>query len=92
MTPDCRCPKSISGSWNLGALEEIEIWLRKQLRNYSTNEQIHIGSIARESRDIATIEKRGNSDGVRYLLGKLREEGLVDCVDEQHFVVKGGDE
>ena len=84
----CKCPKSISRSWDLGALEDIKKWLRKKIQIYSINEQIHIGDIADESRDIGTIEKSGNSKGVRYLLWKLREEGLVDCFDETHFVVK----
>ena len=88
MTPVCKCPKSISESWNKGALEDIEKWLRKKIQIYSINEQIDIGEIAEESRSINTIEKSGNSRGVRYLLWKLREEGLVDCFDETHFVVK----
>ncbi len=88
MAPVCNYPKSKSARWNEGALEDIEKWLREKLQSYSVNEQIHIGEIARESRGIATIEKSGNSEGVRYLLGKLREEGLVDCFDATHFVVK----
>ena len=86
--PACKCPKSISESWNTRALEDIEKWLRKQIQIYSINEQIHIGEIARESRSIGTIEKSGNSRGVRYLLEKLRKEGLVDYFDANHFVVK----
>jgi len=82
-------PQNISTTWDKEALQTVDQWLRQQLQTLPVGEPIFVGGMARESRKIAKVQNSGNSEGVRYLLWKLHEEGYVDFSDETHFVVRG---
>ena len=80
-------PTNISSKWDINALEEVEKWLREYINSLSIGEPIEIGKTAKLSREIAKILPRGNIDGFRYLLGKLKYEGYIDILYNSHFIV-----
>ena len=81
-------PTNISSSWDMQALNNVDNWLKGYLNRLPIGEHFEVGETAKSTRSIAEIKRRGNIDGVRYLLWKFHEGGHIDFPDNLHFRVR----
>lgn len=73
--------------WDQSAYRRVEEWIRNEIKRIPPKTDVKIGNFARQTRKIGIILPEGNRWGVRHILLKLEQEGLIRILDKLTFEV-----